>query len=68
MTIKQRLFPEPSPCTCGERRIQTWFVGWGYDGILPFWVQMHCPTCGRWGKRKLFRCRAVCAWNEEVMA
>lgn len=57
------LFPEPKPCRCGCRNIWTVYVGGGYDGLLPFWVRMQCPVCGMKTNKKLFRTRAVRAWN-----
>lgn len=56
-------FTDPKPCPCGCRRIYTVFVGGGYEGLLPFWVRLRCAACGRQTKKKLFRSRAVRAWN-----
>ncbi|MGM9588310.1 MAG: hypothetical protein ACI3VA_12605 [Candidatus Limivicinus sp.] len=58
------LFPEPEPCRCGCRNIWTVYVGGGYEGLLPFWVRMKCPACGRQTKKKLFRSRAIREWNK----
>lgn len=58
-----RLLQEPVPCRCGCRKIWTVYVGGGYEGLLPFWVRMQCPVCGRKSRKKLFRTRAVRAWN-----
>ncbi|MGM9629027.1 MAG: hypothetical protein ACI3V4_13245 [Faecousia sp.] len=57
------LFPKPKPCRCGCRNIWTVYVGGGYEGLLPFWVRMQCPACGQKSNKKLFRARAVRAWN-----
>ena len=46
------LFPEPKPCVCGCRHIHTVYVGGGYEGLLPFWVRMKCPVCGRKSQKK----------------
>lgn len=57
---------EPKPCpVCGNTHIYTLFVGGGLEGLLPFWVRMQCPECKRTTKKKLFRARAVRAWNRE---
>ena len=64
--ILEWLLPEPMPCVCGCGRIYTVFVGGGYDGLLQFWVRMECAACGRRTKKKLFRSRAVRAWNRMV--
>lgn len=61
--IERWLFPEPEPCPCGCRYIHTVYVGGGYEGLLPFWVRMQCSACGRQTKKKLFRSRAIRAWN-----
>ena len=69
MTAKQKrglfdyLCNDPVPCRCGCRNIWTVYVGGGYEGLLPFWVRMQCPACGRKTRKKLFRTRAVRAWN-----
>lgn len=59
-------FQEPRPCLCGCRTIWTCYVGGGYEGLLPFWVRMKCPVCGRQTQKKLFRTRAVRAWNKSL--
>lgn len=61
------ILQEPTPCpVCGETRIQSWFVSWRDNRFLPFWVEMQCPRCGRRTKPKIFRSRAVLAWNREA--
>lgn len=60
------LFPDPAPCRCGCRNIWTCYVGGGYEGLLPFWVRMKCPVCGRQTQKKLFRSRAVREWNKSL--
>lgn len=61
--ILDLLLPEPNPCPCGCHKIDTWYVGGGVEGLLPFWVRMECSECGRITKKKLFRSRAIRAWN-----
>lgn len=65
--LLERLMPLPAPCPqCGFPFPETWFVGGGYEALLPFWVRLRCPRCKHWGKRKLFRSRAIRAWNKEA--
>ena len=60
------ILQEPTPCpSCGSPNIQSWFVGGCRERKLPYWVQMRCARCGRRGKVKLFRFRAVLDWNRE---
>lgn len=55
---------EPRPCpVCGNKEIHTIFVGGGYEGALPFWCRMQCAKCGHNSAKKLFRSRAILAWN-----
>ena len=55
---------KPKPCPrCGCTNIYSVFIGGGCEKILPFWVRMRCARCGLRSKNKLFRSRAVRAWN-----
>lgn len=68
INLTDNLIPEPKPCpVCACAHPHTVYVGGGVEALLPFWVRIQCRRCGRSTKRKLFRSRAVRAWNRDAI-
>ena len=54
---------KPKPCpNCGSSRVYIWHI---CTARLPWWHYAECEDCHWCGKTKLFRRRAIKAWNKE---